>query len=86
MNKFEKVSFKRYNLDTVHNRTEYDNIKLPTRATKFSAGYDFYLPYDIEIPYGESVTVATGIRALLDHDKYLMICPRSGLGFKKALL
>lgn len=82
MNKFEKVSFGRYNLDTVHNRNEYDNIKLPQRATDGSAGNDFFLPYDITIPFGGSVTVATGIRVLLDNDKVLKIYPRSGLGFK----
>ena len=25
----------------------YENIKLPSRGTKYSAGYDFYLPYDV---------------------------------------
>ena len=82
MNKFEKVSFRRYNLDTVHSREEYDRIKLPERSTRCSAGYDFYLPHDIVIPYGRSTTIATGIRVILDDDKFLMLCPRSGLGFK----
>lgn len=62
--------------------TIYDDIKLPRRATKKSAGYDFYAPYDFRLAPGESIKIATGIRVLLDDDKFLMCAPRSGLGFK----
>ena len=82
---FEKVSFGRYNLDTVHNRIEYDNIKLPVQATSGSAGHDFFLPHDITIPFGGYVTVPTGIRVILENDEVLYIIPRSGLGFKYGL-
>lgn len=79
---FEKVSFGRYNLDTCHNRTEYNDIKLPMRATKNSNGHDFFLPYDVTIPFNGYATIATGIRAVLAADEVLFIYPRSGLGFK----
>lgn len=82
MNKFEKISFEQYNLDTLHNKDEYDDIKIPKRATRLSAGYDFFAPHDITIPFNGSVTIATGIRILLDEDKVLQLYPRSGLGFK----
>lgn len=85
MSKFHKVSFRRYNLDTVHNRIEYDNIKLPKRGTSKSAGYDFFLPYTVTIPFGGYVTIPTGIRVEMDAEEFLMICPRSGLGFKYGL-
>lgn len=82
---FEKVSFGRYNLDTVHNRAEYNDIKLPEISTAGSNGHDFFLPYNITIPFGGYVTVATGIRVILDKGEMLYITPRSGLGFKYGL-
>lgn len=62
--------------------TLYENIKLPKRATKKSAGYDFFAPYDFSLAPGETIKIATGIRVLLDDDKFLMCAPRSGHGFK----
>lgn len=41
----------------------WDKLKLPRRATKGSAGYDFYAPYDITLSPGQSAKVPTGIRA-----------------------
>ena len=63
----------------------YDDIILPTRATKFSAGYDFYSLADFRLNPGESIKIPTGIKVNLDEDKFLMIVPRSGLGFKYRL-
>ena len=89
MNKFEKISFRQWekdwNLDYWSEPVTnilYEQIKLPQRATKFSAGYDIFAPYDIEIPPKGTVKVPTGIRVILDDDKFLAIYPRSGLGFK----
>lgn len=63
----------------------YDNIMLPQRATVGSAGYDFFVPYDIEIEANQTITIPTGIRAKIKKDWVLMIFPRSGLGFKYRL-
>lgn len=93
MNKFEKISeaqfFKDFAeyisdeaLDTRDALTVYNTIKLPQRATKGSAGYDIFAPYDIEIPPKGTVKIPTGIRVYLDDDKFLAVYPRSGLGFK----
>ena len=60
----------------------YNDIQLPTRATKFSAGYDFRAPYDFTLRPGQTIKLATGIRVLLDEDKFLLCAPRSGHGFK----
>lgn len=57
-------------------------INLPKRATKLSAGYDFFAPEDIKLAPGESIKVATGIKAYMQPDEVLMLFPRSGLGFK----
>lgn len=59
-----------------------DKLSIPKRATMYSAGYDIYAPYDITILPRQSIKIPTGIRVLLDEDKFLAIYPRSGLGFK----
>ena len=64
----------------------YDGIKLPKRATKYSAGYDFYVNGDVVIPSGDSYIIPTGIRWVCDKEedknKVLQIYPRSGIGFR----
>ena len=60
----------------------YENIKLPTRATKGSAGYDFYSPIDFELMPNQSITFPTGICAEIEPNLVLQIYPRSGLGCK----
>lgn len=87
--KFEKVSrgqFVKDWLDTFSNGEEpeliYESIKLPQRATKGSAGYDFFAPIDITLKPGETIKIPTGIRAKMAPGWVLMAFPRSGLGFK----
>lgn len=89
MNRFEKVSFGEYlaaNGKTdkycTHYNEEYNNIKLPKRATAGSAGYDFFAPFAFILKPGETIKIPTGIKVQLDTDKFLAIYPRSGLGFK----
>lgn len=81
--KFEKVTFAQFT--PYGDKTTYDNIALPKRATAKSAGYDFFAPTEITLAPQETTTVATGIRALMPDDWCLMIYPRSGLGFKYKL-
>lgn len=91
--KFEKVSEKRFIQDWQKEfmgseewaKVVYDRIKLPQRATKFSAGYDFYAPIDFTLQPGKTVKIPTGIRCGMNTDYVLMIYPRSGLGFKYQL-
>ena len=85
--KFEKVSFlefkKSFPEATDNFIAElYDSVKLPRRATAGSAGYDFYSIIDFELAPGESITMPTGIRVKMSPNQFLMIVPRSGLGFK----
>ena len=63
-------------------REIYNNIELPTRSTKSSAGYDFKLPYSFCAMQSNTLLV-TGIKCELDDDKVLMLYPRSSLGVKK---
>ena len=63
----------------------YDSIKLPKRATMGSAGYDFFVPIDLDIVPNTTVKVPTGIRCKMKKNYVLQIYRRSGLGFKYRL-
>lgn len=92
--KFYKVSYEQFEesyLDYNSSATQeeiqsiYQQLKLPKRATKGSAGYDFYTPIHIHLKPGETIKVPTGIRCEMNETWVLMIYPRSGLGFKYRL-
>lgn len=88
--KFEFVSYDNFkssfdNLDEALIKEMYENLKKPARATKGSAGYDFYLPMDIKLNPGETIKIPTGIRVSMLDNYVLKIYPRSGLGFKYRL-
>ena len=82
MRKFEVISINQFNKDFKDIDTKYDDIIIPKRSTKFSAGYDFYRPYDLTIKKNEVVLIPTGIKAMLNSDEFLGIYIRSSLGFK----
>jgi len=63
----------------------YENIKLPARATTGSAGYDFYLPFPINLKAGEQLTVPTGIRFQCKQNYAMLFMSKSGLGSKSRL-
>lgn len=82
MRKFEVISINQFNKDFKDTDTKYENIIIPKRSTKFSAGYDFYMPYDLTIKKNEVVLIPTGIKVMLNSDEFLGIYIRSSLGFK----
>ncbi len=61
-------------------RKNEGEIKLPTRASEHSAGYDFYSPIDVIVPSHESIMIWTDIKAHMYYDNALMIIPRSSMG------
>lgn len=63
-----------------------DVIKLPTRATALSAGYDFYSPIEDAIAPGDVVKFPTGVRAIMEPGWVLMVYVRSSVGIKKNLV
>lgn len=92
MTKFYKISFARFahdmqnfSLNEESLKDIYDNISLPKRATKGSAGYDFFAPFDFSLNAGETILIPTGIRAEITDGWFLALFPRSGLGFKYRL-
>ena len=89
--KFYKVSFEQFkdglsdtfpDMDLERIESIYDSIKLPKRATRGSAGYDFYTPIHIQLRPGETTKIPTGVRVEMEEDWVLKCYPRSGLGFK----
>ena len=66
-------------------KTAFDSVILPKRATKGSAGYDFFAPYDFTLNAGETAKIPTGVRVKIDEGWVLKIYPRSSLGFKYRL-
>lgn len=97
---FEVVSFEQFRDDMIAAFDEYDDgkqsadeivdiyneIQLPVRSTKASAGHDFKSPFYFYLKPGESIMIPTGIRAYMPNDMVLMIYPRSGLGTKYQLV
>ena len=87
--RFEKVSREQFAKDLKELLGSedgfYDEIVLPLRATKGSAGYDFSSPLDVTIRPGEMVKVPSGIRCFIEEGYVLHIYPRSSLGFKYRL-
>lgn len=88
MNKFEKVSFEEFkkSMETIispENLTyAYNELKLPKRATKGSAGYDFKSPFDFVLAPGMTIKIPTGIKCSLNENRALFMLPRSSFGFK----
>lgn len=87
--KFYKVSFQRFQQDwedifggQTDVRAVYEGIRLPRRATRGSAGHDFYAPVEIVLGPQESIRIPTGIRVQMEEGWVLTCYPRSGLGFK----
>lgn len=69
---------------------ENQNINLPKRKTKFSAGYDVEAAEDIVIPSfkkGMNPTlIKTGVKAYMQDDEVLMLYNRSSNPKKKGLI
>ena len=86
---FEKVSLTQfgYDLEKLLDIKGYyfDQVKIPTRATAGSAGYDFYCPVKVVLEPNQTVKIPTGIRCKIDDNYVLQIYPRSSLGFKYQL-
>ena len=72
--------FPQYSLQDIENM--YESLKLPVRATRGSAGYDFFSPFAFSLAPGTTIKIPTGIRAEIEENWVLKLYPRSGLGFK----
>ena len=82
---FEKISFEQFKKDcllTNNIEETYDNILLPKRGTKYSAGYDIYTPISFSLEPGATFKIPLGIKSYFKEDEVLQIYVRSSIGFK----
>lgn len=98
--RFERVSYSAYADDVRKHFSEtikpeklfgsWNNIKIPERKTKYSAGYDICCPLDISIAPHSKIVVPTGIRAVFAPDEmeswHLQMYVRSSIGNKGLVL
>ena len=92
---FEKVSYKQFESDVLENMIDifghtinkdyiplfYDKITLPRRATKDSAGYDFFFPFPSRsLQSGSAIHIPTGIKVKIPEGWWLGLFPKSSLG------
>lgn len=84
----EKISKRGFKVvsDDFRKHTDVE-IKLPKRATKYSAGYDFCnnTGKDVVIAPNEKVIFFTDIKVYMGEDEVLKLYIRSSLGIKKGL-
>lgn len=82
MRYFEKISFEQFKKDICDDKKLYEEYKLPKRATKNSAGYDFYSLFDFTLKPGEIKKIPLGVKFNMNSDEMLMLVVRSSQGFK----
>lgn len=87
--KFHKVSYEQFKNDLTmchFNFSEeeikqmYEDIKLPVRGTKGSAGYDFFAPFTFKPVPGEGIEIPSGIKCEMARGWFMGVYPRSGQG------
>lgn len=98
--RFEKVSLEAFKNDMMTYRPmnymegnieeAYDNIVIPVRKTKYSAGYDICTPIDIALPSGQRRVIPTGIKAVFAPEEmetwHLQMYVRSSVGIKDGVV
>ena len=94
---FEKVSYDQFAKDVrTYNQSHIDieqtslyeiweNLKPPQRSTSGSAGYDFFMPFDLYMYFPDWVVIPTGFKLKLNKGNFLMITPRSGLSIQTGI-
>ena len=82
MRKFEKISFEQFKEDIADDKELYESYSLPKRGTKYAAGYDIFSLTDFTLHPGETIKIATGVKADMMDDEVLFILVRSSMGFK----
>lgn len=79
MRKFEEVS-------SFAKKYETQSTTLPKRATKTSAGYDFYSPIDAVVNPKDSLLIWTNVKAMFNPNEVLILCVTSGMGKRRVMI
>ena len=59
-----------------------DKATLPTKGSKFAAGFDLYSAYDFEVPPYDKAISYLDLKIQVPHGTYGRIAPRSGLALR----
>lgn len=62
------------------------DITLPTRADERSAGYDFYVPKDVQLLPAQKTMIWTDVKAYMQPDEVLELYIRSSLAIKQGIM
>lgn len=81
---FEKINLSKYQ-EFPSIMVPYDQLILPKRSTKNSAGYDFLCLVELVVLPHQTVVIPTGIKAYMQDDEVLYIYLRSSIGIKTSL-
>jgi dUTP pyrophosphatase len=73
-------------VDEQHRQHPVYQIELPIRADRRSAGYDYFLPIDLELLPAQKIIVWTNIKAFMEEDEFLAMHIRSSLGIKQGII
>ena len=98
--RFEKVTYETFKNDLKKNgfgwipgeevKQVWENIKIPERKTKYSAGHDICTPIDFHILPKGKVVVPTGIKAYFAPDEmeswHLELYIRSSVGIRQSVV
>lgn len=58
---------------------------MPTRGSKDSAGYDFYLKEEVVLKPHDTILTFSDVKAYMQPDEVLTLYPRSSMGIKKKI-
>ena len=88
--KNDMMTYRPMNYMEGHIKEAYDNIVIPVRKTKYSAGYDICTPIDISLPSGQRRVIPTGIKAVFAPEEmetwHLQMYVRSSVGIKDGVV
>ena len=84
---FEKISIEQWGKDVGEYADQsiqfvWHDIVLPKRATSHSSGYDIFAVHGFTLNHKEEIKLPTGWKSYMQPSEWLLIMPRSGLGFK----
>ena len=92
MRKFEVVSEEHrtaFNVFTDEKKGKHKfakDIALPVRSDDGSAGYDFFLPCDLELLPAQKTIIWTDVKCQLEPDDVMFVFIRSSLAIKQGLM
>lgn len=64
----------------------HPNAKLPSKADKYAAGWDFFTPEDISLPAGKLTLIPLGVKISFAPSTVLILMEKSGIASRTDLI